>query len=121
MYEGNSPVGFASFSEIEKTIWKLHKIYILPQWQGKGLGNIFIDFIINSITLKGAKALQLNVNRNNPAKYFYEKLKFNILRQEDIDIGNRYFMNDFIMEKVSINKNQLLYMPPGISFLVLCD
>ncbi len=47
----------------------------------------------------GGTALQLNVNRSNKARFFYEKLGFNVVREEDIDIGNNYFMNDFVMEK----------------------
>jgi ribosomal protein S18 acetylase RimI-like enzyme len=39
----------------------------------------------------------LNVNRNNKALGFYQKFGFVILREEDIDIGNGYFMNDYIM------------------------
>jgi ribosomal protein S18 acetylase RimI-like enzyme len=49
---------------------------------------------------QGATTLQLNVNRNNPAKIFYEKLGFAVLNEEDIDIGNGYFMNDYVMQKM---------------------
>ena len=31
---------------------------------------------------------------------FYEKLGFQIIKEEDVDIGNGYFMNDYIMEKL---------------------
>ena len=48
---------------------------------------------------KGATVLQLNVNRHNTAKSFYEKLGFAVIKEEDIDIGSGYFMNDYIMEK----------------------
>ena len=30
---------------------------------------------------------------------FYEKLGFSVVGEEDIDIGQGYFMNDFVMEK----------------------
>ncbi|MGZ8545109.1 MAG: GNAT family N-acetyltransferase, partial [Flavisolibacter sp.] len=48
---------------------------------------------------KGATVLRLNVNRNNSARSFYEKLGFEMIGEEDIDIGNGYFMNDYVMEK----------------------
>lgn len=96
----NNPVGFASYSLIkEPGIYKLHKIYVLPSQQGKGLGKTIIDFILNDIRPKGAAALQLNVNRNNKAKTFYERLGFTVIKEEDIDIGNHFFMNDYVMEK----------------------
>ena len=41
----------------------------------------------------------LNVNRRNKAKQFYEHLGFTIISEEDIDIGQGYFMNDYVMEK----------------------
>jgi RsiW-degrading membrane proteinase PrsW (M82 family)/ribosomal protein S18 acetylase RimI-like enzyme len=99
VYNGTQPVGFASYSLIEPGIYKLHKIYILPSEQGKGTGKFLIDQLSKAMTGKGAKALQLNVNRNNKAKEFYEKLGFVVLRSEDINIGNGYFMNDYVMEK----------------------
>ena len=67
-------------------------------------GKFVLNHIQNDILTKGAKTLQLNVNRNNIAKTFYEKLGFKVIRTEDIDIGNGYFMNDYIMEKQLTNE-----------------
>jgi len=97
---GDEPIGFASYSPIRTTgVYKLHKLYVLPNQQGKGLGKAIVDFIVEDIQPKSAHALQLNVNRYNKAKNFYERLGFEIIREEDIDIGNGYYMNDYIMEK----------------------
>jgi diamine N-acetyltransferase len=98
-YDDNEPVGFASYSETEPSVYKLHKIYVLTSQQGKGTGKFIIDHIIKDIIFKNASALQLNVNRHNKAKHFYEKLGFEVIAEEDIDIGNGYLMNDYIMEK----------------------
>jgi hypothetical protein len=38
------------------------------------------------------------VNRYNKAKGFYEKLGFKVIGKEDIDIGNGYLMNDYVMQ-----------------------
>jgi diamine N-acetyltransferase len=99
VYDEGEPVGFASYGEISPNIFKLHKIYILPSQQGKGTGKFVIDFIINEIKNKGAVALQLQVNRRNKAKSFYEKLGFAVTKEFDFDIGNGYVMDDFLMEK----------------------
>ena len=99
VYENGNPVGFASYKEVADKIWKLDKIYILPNQQGKGTGRFVIDHIINTIKPLKAKALQLQVNRINNAKEFYEKLGFTIIKFADFDIGNGYFMNDYVMEK----------------------
>lgn len=99
VYDNKIPVGFASFQEIQPTIYKLHKIYILSSQQGKGTGRFAIDYILNEIKQRGAKSLELQVNRNNKAKNFYEKLGFTTVKEIKLDIGNGYFMDDYIMEK----------------------
>jgi ribosomal protein S18 acetylase RimI-like enzyme len=99
VYDGVHPVGFASSSLIEPQVYKLHKIYVLPSQQGKGTGRFIIDQLVKAMKAKGATTLQLNVNRHNNAKAFYEKLGFAVIKEEDIDIGNGYFMNDYVMEK----------------------
>ena len=58
-----------------------------------------IDYIIEEIKKENATALRLNVNRQNNALSFYKHLGFKIINEEDIDIGNGYFMNDYVMEK----------------------
>ena len=99
VFNNGIPVGFAAFGEIEPTVYKLYKIYVLHSQQGKGAGKFVINYIINQVKAKGGSAIQLNVNRHNTAKLFYEKLGFVEIREEDIDIGGGYFMNDYIMEK----------------------
>lgn len=47
----------------------------------------------------GAENLDLNVNRYNKARFFYEKVGFVIIKEEDIPMGE-YWMNDFVMRKV---------------------
>ena len=98
VYDENEPVAFASYNETELQIWKLNKIYILPSEQRKGTGRFIINQIVDEIKSKHAKALQLQVNRDNKAKDFYEKLGFKIIQTADFGIGNGYFMNDYVME-----------------------
>lgn len=94
------PVGFASFSPTpDAGTFKLHKIYVRTDIQGKGLGKALIYAVAEEIREKNAHCLRLNVNRHNMAKDFYERLGFVVVKEEDIDIGNGYFMNDYVMEK----------------------
>ena len=93
------PVGFASYSLIAPAVFKLHKIYLLPETQGKGAGKFTMDSLIHSMKENGGRSLILNVNRNNKARTFYERLGFEVIREEDVDIGNGYFMNDYVMGK----------------------
>jgi len=102
-YHNEEAAGFASYSHTDASAgshYRLHKIYVLPSMQGTGLGKKMIEHIISIIIPLGAVSLELNVNRHNKAKGFYEKQGFSIVREEDIDIGNGYFMNDYIMKKI---------------------
>jgi ribosomal protein S18 acetylase RimI-like enzyme len=99
VYEDEQAVGFAAYFEKSPIIFKLDKIYILPSQQGKGTGKFVIDYILEVIKQKGATALELQVHRQNKARNFYEKLGFVIIEEKDFDIGNGFFMNDYVMEK----------------------
>ena len=45
-------------------------------------------------------ALTLNVNRFNKAIDFYLKNGFKIIKEENIEIGNGFLMEDYVMEKI---------------------
>lgn len=94
-------LGFASYelNYDNKPITKVHKIYVLPQTQGKGAGRALIDKISQIATDNNNTVVSLNVNRFNSAIGFYEKIGFVKAGQEDIDIGNGYLMEDYIMQK----------------------
>ncbi|MBS1511927.1 MAG: GNAT family N-acetyltransferase [Bacteroidetes bacterium] len=98
IHDADEPVAFAAYSQINPGIWKLHKIYVLASQQGKGTGKFIIQHIVDEIKPLHAAALQLQVKRDNPAQHFYSKLGFSIIDTADFDIGNGYFMRDYIME-----------------------
>ena len=99
--QGEEAIGFASWGAMKDAgLFKLHKLYVLPGQQGKGLGRSMLQFIFGVIGPEGAKVLRLSVNRFNKARQFYEKLGFRVVGEEDVDIGNNYFMIDYIMEAV---------------------
>jgi len=102
--ENGTPIGFASYSnisEIDSNKFKLHKLYLLPEFQKKGIGRTLMQFIFNHILTLEMKdvTITLNVNRDNSALQFYQHIGFHITREEDIDIGGGFFMNDYVLEK----------------------
>jgi ribosomal protein S18 acetylase RimI-like enzyme len=99
--EMEEDLGFAGFSVIdsEQHVFKLHKLYVLPKTHGKGVGKILINEVFDQIKKQGAKFLQLNVNKANSAKDFYEKAGFYIKYSTVLDIGNGFYMDDYVMEK----------------------
>jgi GNAT superfamily N-acetyltransferase len=100
LIEDNKPVAFAAYSprEEDPEIYKLHKLYCLPETQGKGYGKVLINEVIHKTLEAGKKILDLNVNRYNKAKKFYEKMGFEVAYEEDVPIG-AYWMNDYVMRK----------------------
>lgn len=78
-------------------VTKLHKIYVLPEAQGKKVGQQLMERVKAEARTAGSKELLLNVNRFNKATGFYEHLGFRIVGEEDIDIGNGYLMEDYRM------------------------
>lgn len=98
--DGLKDVGFACSSLVDSDTqtYKLHKLYVLPEMQGKGVGKILMNEIRNLAEREGGKFLQLNVNRNNKAKDFYLNGGFKIKETVDVNIGNGFFMNDYVME-----------------------
>ncbi|RYE25403.1 MAG: GNAT family N-acetyltransferase [Sphingobacteriales bacterium] len=99
--ENDTPVGFAAYGPRKENpdVYKLHKLYCLPLTQGKGFGRMLIDKVEESVKHAGKHTLELNVNRDNTAKYFYERMGYSVAYDEDIDIGNGYFMIDHVMRK----------------------
>jgi GNAT superfamily N-acetyltransferase len=77
---------------------KIHKLYVLPSEQGKGFGKLFIEHAIAEAKIHKIKSITLNVNRFNNAVHFYKSLGFYIAKEEDIDIGHGYLMEDYVMK-----------------------
>lgn len=93
----NKIVGFASTSLQELNIYKLNKLYVLPIIQKIGAGKALLKRVVAFAKENSAKEIQLQVNRNNNAKDFYLKQGFVVLYEADFEIGNGYFMNDYVM------------------------
>jgi GNAT superfamily N-acetyltransferase len=94
------PSGFASYSiDVAGKKGKLHKIYIDQELQGKGLGKYLLEDVTNRVRSAGCSILQLDVNRRNKARSFYEKQGFKVMAEKDTDIGNGFWMTDYVMER----------------------
>nr|WP_288836633.1 GNAT family N-acetyltransferase [uncultured Flavobacterium sp.] len=99
--ENDICLGFASFEHHHKNenTTKIHKIYILPETQGKGIGKLLIDSIAQFAKENSSNSLLLNVNRFNKALIFYQKLGFKIIQEIDIELEHGYLMEDYVMKK----------------------
>ena len=94
--EVDNTIGFVSISAENKTDYWIHKFYVLQNNQNKGIGSIVFNEVLKQ--MNHPKTIRLTVNRQNfKSINFYFKLGFKIEKVADFDIGNGYFMNDFVM------------------------
>ncbi len=94
----NEALGFLSANHLGNGNYFLNKIYVDTSFHKKGVGKLLLDDCI--LKCEAIKTLRLQVNRkNSKAIDFYLKNGFVIEESKDFDIGNGYFMNDFIMLK----------------------
>ena len=94
-------VGFCSVSpEAEDTnevAHKLNKLYVLPSAQGTGAGKALLNKSIEVAKASGSSSLFLQVNKQNDAYAFYLKHGFVKEQEFKFDIGNGFFMDDYVM------------------------
>ena len=97
-------VGFASHgSTAEPGVIKLHKLYLLPEWHGRGLGSRLLQHGEQQARDAGAQRLILAVNkRNTRARAAYQRNGFVIISSVTTDIGGGFLMDDFIMAKALV-------------------
>ena len=76
---------------------KLNKLYVLPSAQGTGAGKALLNKCIDVAKAAGSSSLFLQVNKLNTAYTFYLKHGFIKEAEFKFDIGNGFFMDDYVM------------------------
>jgi len=89
-------IGYQHHYEEETT--KLHRIYLVPESKGKGFGKKALQFLNQQVSENRDNRIILNVNKYNSAKKFYESQGYIIYDEGVFDIGNNFFMDDYLME-----------------------
>jgi GNAT superfamily N-acetyltransferase len=95
-------VGFCSVSPDDEKVeasrsHKLNKLYVLPSAQGTGTGKALLNKSIEVAKAAGSSSLFLQVNKLNTAYTFYLKHGFIKVAEFKFDIGNGFFMDDYVM------------------------
>ena len=98
--ENGEPMGFLGLEPNypDADILRIHKIYVMPEGHGKGLGRALMNKVIDLATELDCHTIHLNVNKYNAAVGFYKHIGFEIVKEEDIDIGRDFLMEDYVME-----------------------
>lgn len=97
-------IGFCSVSEEpteneeeNKKSYKLNKLYVLPTTHGTGSGKALLNKAIEIAKNANATSLFLQVNKHNNAYTFYLKNGFEKESEFKFDIGNGFYMDDYVM------------------------
>ena len=98
--EDNNVLGFASFEHNyqNNNITRLHKLYLMPESHGNGMGKLLMKEVVKAALENQSKAISLNVNKYNKALHFYLKSGFEIVKEEIIEIGHKFIMDDYVVE-----------------------
>lgn len=97
---GGTMIGFVSLGPYAPATMKLHKLYLLPECHGTGIGARALAEVEQIARDNAASALVLNVNRHNvKAIRAYERAGWHVAGEVVADIGNGYVMDDFVMNK----------------------
>ena len=98
---GGRMVGFMSLGPTETAaVWKLHKLYLLAEFHGRGLGRRLLRHAEAEADRLGARRLILAVNKQNArAIAAYRRHGFVTAESVQADIGGGFVMDDFIMAK----------------------
>ena len=106
IYRHNEPCAYISIEPLGNGRYNFQKIYARRDVHGTGVGRYMIEQGIEWVRRQEIKAgrsgnivVELFVNRANPAVEFYKHMGFEIVDTRDFDIGNNFFMNDYIMER----------------------
>ena len=91
-------LGFTAFYPRGNQMY-LSKFYVHKTQRGKGVAGAMLQLIVKEAKVENLSAIALNVNRNNDlAIGVYEHMGFVRIREEQIDIGQGFIMDDFVYE-----------------------
>ena len=90
-------IGFCSVSPEDTNEHKLNKLYVLPKAHGTGAGKALLNKAIEVTKEAGSTSLFLQVNKQNTAYTFYLKKGFMKELEFKFDIGNGFYMDDYVM------------------------
>lgn len=102
-YADENELGYISISSKNGKDFFLHKFYLDTDQQGRGYGKKYFSELIT--LYPDLETIRLQVNRMNYKSInFYFKAGFVIEDAKDFDIGDGYFMEDYVMVYKSPSK-----------------
>jgi GNAT superfamily N-acetyltransferase len=92
---GPGVVGFADFGEPRESIdayeAELYAIYLLPEFQGKGVGRSLFSMGVEALVRSGKISMYLLALEASPYKSFYKKMGGKMIGRKQIEIEGMMF------------------------------
>ena len=88
-----SDVGWLQVGESSDAIY-LGQLYLAPELQNRGIGTAIVTELRDKARQAG-KALTLDVMKNNRARFFYERLGFQVIGQSEYKLKMRWLANEY--------------------------
>lgn len=99
LVEDGRPVGYSAIHAEDGRLF-LSKLYLRSDVRGRGYATRTVRYLEALCRARGLSAIWLTCNRfNTNTLQVYDHLEFKKIREEKNDIGNGFYMDDFIMEK----------------------
>ncbi|MCG6938908.1 MAG: GNAT family N-acetyltransferase [Gammaproteobacteria bacterium] len=97
----NEPVGYTGLvPDVANKKMMINKIYLRNSCRGIGIGGYMLNFVEQECKKRKLGKIWLTVNRfNHGAIEWYSRKGFETVNEVKQDIGNGFFMDDYIMEK----------------------
>lgn len=70
---------------------ELYAIYVLREFQGKGLGLLLVNRLGHELSTRGFGSLAVWVLAANPSRHFYERLGAEVLGEQGIELAGQSF------------------------------
>ena len=102
IFHEGAKIGYTAFGPVEGVPGRvmLYKLYLYPEFHGKGLGSAALRKICKIARGEGYKSICLNVNKyNTPALKAYERNGFVRHKAVVNEFGAGYVMDDYVMLK----------------------
>jgi len=98
IYNGDTFAGYTGVHEENGSLF-LSKLYLHESQRGQHLSTKALQFLITLCKERNLDKIWLTCNRNNSHTLaVYAHLGFETVREEKADIGNGFYMDDYILE-----------------------
>jgi ribosomal protein S18 acetylase RimI-like enzyme len=99
--KGGEPIGYCAICPKSDHAF-LSKLYLLKDYRGRGLARLLLEDVKARCRFSyGAEKIRLTVNKKNTDSIAaYEKMGFVNIDSVKTDIGEGFFMDDYVMEMI---------------------